>query len=299
MAPPDGTPGWPARPSSTTPIAPVDVPRFDYTFTVPGLFAQDDVELRRGGRCRASARAGSSQRVRLVPQPARLVAASRGGGWTSRVSFGTGFFGPTRADRRDGSGRSDAARRSRGRSRPNAAERLVRPDAARSVQCRPPRRSSGPASATRSMSSGSPPTRSPTSTDRRRTPGVELLGTVRRAPFAVTGTYTYVRAREQRRRHGRRCGAHAASLGRARRPWRSGKMSDGSASSGTTPASSGSKTDPSAHTQRTLLIVGLLAERRFGRVPAVRQRREPDRDPADELVAAAASGPSGGWPRHR
>ena len=44
-APPAATPGWPAPPTSATTSTRSDVPQFAYTFDVPGVFAQDDVDL--------------------------------------------------------------------------------------------------------------------------------------------------------------------------------------------------------------------------------------------------------------
>ena len=55
-----------------------DVPRFDYTFTVPGAFAQYDVTASSHLSLSASARAGCSQRVRHVLQSSRVGAGARG-----------------------------------------------------------------------------------------------------------------------------------------------------------------------------------------------------------------------------
>ncbi len=74
---------------------PRDVPRFDYTFTVPGVFVQDDVDVDAVALDVGERPAGRAQRIRHVLQPARFGARSRTGDWTSRLSVGTGFFGPT------------------------------------------------------------------------------------------------------------------------------------------------------------------------------------------------------------
>ena len=89
------TRGWPARRSSTTPTTPRDVPRFGYTFTTPGA-------LRAGRRRRirpwllvsASGRVDWHSEYGTFFSPRGSVLL-RGGGWTSRVSAGQGFFAPT------------------------------------------------------------------------------------------------------------------------------------------------------------------------------------------------------------
>jgi iron complex outermembrane receptor protein len=71
-----------------------DVPRFDYSFVEPGLFVQDDVEIANWLAVSAGARLDwhSEYGTFLSPRVSTLV---RLGGFTSRASFGTGFFGPT------------------------------------------------------------------------------------------------------------------------------------------------------------------------------------------------------------
>jgi len=71
-----------------------EVPRFDYSFTEPGLFVQDDVEVANWLTVSASGRLDwhSEYGTFLSPRVSTLV---RLGGFTSRASFGTGFFGPT------------------------------------------------------------------------------------------------------------------------------------------------------------------------------------------------------------
>ncbi len=71
-----------------------DVPRFDYTFTVPGAFAQYDVTVSRLLSLSASARVDVHSEYGTFFSP-RLSALARAGRWTSRFSVGTGFFGPT------------------------------------------------------------------------------------------------------------------------------------------------------------------------------------------------------------
>ena len=71
-----------------------DVPRFDYTFTVPGAFAQHDITASQHLSLSASARVDVHSECGTFFSP-RLSALVHAGRWTSRLSVGTGFFGPT------------------------------------------------------------------------------------------------------------------------------------------------------------------------------------------------------------
>src|SRR6185503_1062096 len=71
-----------------------DVPRFDYTFTVPGAFAQYDVTASEHLSLSASARVDVHSQYGTFFSP-RVSALARASRWTSRLSVGTGFFGPT------------------------------------------------------------------------------------------------------------------------------------------------------------------------------------------------------------
>jgi len=73
---------------------PVDVPRFAYTFNVPGAFVQDDVELARWLAVSAGARLDAHDQYGTFFSP-RVSGLLRFGAWTSRLSYGTGFSGPT------------------------------------------------------------------------------------------------------------------------------------------------------------------------------------------------------------
>jgi iron complex outermembrane receptor protein len=72
-------------------FAPSDVPQFAYTFTTPGLFVQDDVNVTPWLSVSGSARLDHHSTYGTFLSP-RVSALFRSGGWTSRVSFGTGFF---------------------------------------------------------------------------------------------------------------------------------------------------------------------------------------------------------------
>jgi iron complex outermembrane receptor protein len=171
-----------------------DVPRFDYTFTVPGAFAQYDFTASQHISLSASARLDVHSEYGTFFSP-RVSALARAGRWTSRLSVGTGFFGPTPITEE-----TEAAGLTRLEVRqPVEAERGL--SASFDVT-----RSNGPLSYTATLfaSRVSNPLhveRSPsyvlsTLPDPTTNVGLELLGTLRRKPFSVTATYTYVRARE-------------------------------------------------------------------------------------------------------
>ncbi|MDQ6700358.1 MAG: TonB-dependent receptor, partial [Acidobacteriota bacterium] len=73
---------------------PRDTPRFAYTYVVPGLFAQDDINIASWLSVSASARVDFHNRYGTFFSP-RLSALLRKSGWTSRVSAGQGFYAPT------------------------------------------------------------------------------------------------------------------------------------------------------------------------------------------------------------
>jgi outer membrane receptor for ferrienterochelin and colicins len=173
---------------------PRDVPRFAYAFLAPGAFAQYDVTLTPVVSLSASGRVDVHSEYGTFFSP-RVSALARAGGWTSRLSIGTGFYASTPLTEE-----TEAAGLMRLQTeRPLQAERglstsfdLTRTD--------------GPLSYTATVFASriTDPLhvdRSPTyllrNLDEATTNvGVELLGTLRTAPFALTGTYTYVRARE-------------------------------------------------------------------------------------------------------
>jgi iron complex outermembrane receptor protein len=73
---------------------PIDTPRFAYTYTTPGVFVQDDVDLARWFALSASARLDHHSAFGTFLSP-RVSGLLREGPWSSRVSFGTGFFPAT------------------------------------------------------------------------------------------------------------------------------------------------------------------------------------------------------------
>jgi iron complex outermembrane receptor protein len=124
-----------------------------------------------------------------------VSALAHAGRWTSRLSVGTGFFGPTPITEE-----TEAAGLTRLEVRqPVEAERGL--SASFDVS-----RSNGPLSYTATLFASrvnnplhverSPSYVLGTLPDPTTNVGLELLGTLRRKPFSVTATYTYVRARE-------------------------------------------------------------------------------------------------------
>jgi outer membrane receptor for ferrienterochelin and colicins len=171
-----------------------DVPRFDYMFTVPGVFAQYDINVTPTLAISSSARLDAHSEYGAFFSP-RVSALARAGHWTSRLSVGTGFFGPTPiTEETEAAGLSRLAIR-----RPLQAERGLSASFDLS-------RTDGPLSYTATLFASR--IKDPLHVDRspafvlRSLPdpttnvGLELLGTLRREPFSMTATYTYVRARE-------------------------------------------------------------------------------------------------------
>ena len=171
-----------------------DVPRFDYTFTIPGAFAQYDVTASSHLSLSASARLDVHSEYGTFFSP-RMSGLARAGRWTSRLSVGTGFFGPTPiTEETEAAGLSRLEVR-----RPVEAERGL--SASFDVS-----RTNGPLSYTATLFASrvndplhverSPSYVLSTLPDPTTNVGLELLGTLRREPYSVTATYTYVQARE-------------------------------------------------------------------------------------------------------
>ncbi len=173
---------------------PKDVPRFAYSFTSPGVFAQDDVAIRPWLSVSLSGRVDFHNEYGTFFSP-RVSVLAKSGQWTSRVSAGRGFFASTPlVEETEAAGLSRLIV-----PRPLEAERGT--SASLDVT-----RAQGPGSFTVTLFASR--VSDPLVVDRTdafvlrnlddptKNIGVELLGTFRRAPFALTTTYTYVRARE-------------------------------------------------------------------------------------------------------
>jgi len=173
---------------------PTDLPSFAFTHTTPGLFLQDDIDVRPWLALSLSGRLDHHSEYGAFLSP-RISALLRSGDWSTRVSAGNGFFGPSVL-----TDETDAAGLTRLRvDGPLRAEegRSVSVDLTRTV---------GPWAYTATFFGSR--IEHPVQVDRetyrlRNLPdptsnvGVELLGLFRQTPFAVTASYTYVRSRER------------------------------------------------------------------------------------------------------
>jgi iron complex outermembrane receptor protein len=173
---------------------PRDVPQFTYRYTTPGVFLQDDIEIAAWLSVSASARADFQNRYGTFFSP-RLSALFRWHGWTSRLSGGQGFFAPTPlTEETEASGLTRLAI-----PKPLVAERgrSASLDLTRKI---------GPASFTGTLFDSS--VRHPIDVERvdgyqlinlaqpTRNLGFEFLGTLRKAPFTATASYTYVHSKQ-------------------------------------------------------------------------------------------------------
>jgi iron complex outermembrane receptor protein len=174
---------------------PRDVPRFRYTDSVPGVFAQDDVDVTPWLLLSASGRVDWHSGYGTFFSP-RLAALFRRGEWNSRVSIGRGFFASTVLTEE-----TEAAGLTR-LSVPLAL--LAERGTSASIDLT---RRFGDASMTATVfgSRITDPVAVERDTeyvlvnhsDATTNVGVELLATARRGSLAGTASYTYVRAREQ------------------------------------------------------------------------------------------------------
>jgi iron complex outermembrane receptor protein len=73
---------------------PIDTPQFAYTYTTPGVFVQDDLDVARWLAMSASVRVDHHSEYGTFVSP-RVSALFRHGAWSSRASYGTGFFAPS------------------------------------------------------------------------------------------------------------------------------------------------------------------------------------------------------------
>ena len=172
---------------------PQDVPRFAYTYTVPGVFAQDDVDVTKWLSVSASGRLDVHSEFGRFFSP-RVSALMRSGEWSSRVSVGRGFFAPTPLTEE-----TEAA----------GLTRLTIPNGLRAERSTSASidltRTAGPFSATATFFASR--ISEPVEVDRftfalrnldgaGTNTGVELLSTWRRPPFSATASYSYVRSVE-------------------------------------------------------------------------------------------------------
>jgi outer membrane receptor for ferrienterochelin and colicins len=240
---------------------PRDLPQFAYTFTVPGVFVQDDVDLTRWLSLSASGRLDNHSEYGTFFSP-RVSALVRAGAWTSRLSVGTGFFGPsplTEETEAAGLSRLTIPRPLRAEEGRSASLDLSRTD--------------GPLSYTVTLFGSR--VRHPIDVERSRglvltnlseptkNSGVELLATLRQEPYALTATYTYVRARESDnglRRDAPLTPRHSAGIVGMWEREEVGRVGVEFYYTGIQQL----EENPFAERSRPYAILGLLAERQFG-----------------------------------
>ena len=177
--------------------SPRDLPHFAYTFTIPGIFAQDEIDVTRWLAVAGSARLDHHSAYGTFVSP-RASALLRLGDWATRLSGGTGFFGPTVLTEE-----TEAV----GLSRLHVPGSLVA-ERARSMSV-DVGRTIGPASMNISFFESR--VRDPIHVERSSVfllsnqtqpttnRGLEVLGTLEREPLEIAATYTYVRSRESER----------------------------------------------------------------------------------------------------
>jgi iron complex outermembrane receptor protein len=174
-------------------LDPRDQPRFAYDYFVPGVFLQDDIDVRRWLTLSISGRVDFHNSFGTFVSP-RVSALLRGGAWTSRVSLGGGFFAPTAlTEETEAAGLArltidEPLKAERGRS---GSFDITRVQGALTLTATVFRYEvHDPAvvdRATYTLASLAEPTINT---------GLETVATIRRTPFSVTGTYTFVNSRE-------------------------------------------------------------------------------------------------------
>lgn len=174
---------------------PTDLPQFAYTFNAPGAFVQDDIDLATWFSVSASGRLDLHSEYGAFFSP-RVAALVRGGDWTSRVSVGQGFFAPSPlTEETEAAGLSrlqiqQPLKAERGRGFSADLSRAIGPSSYTVTVFAT--KVTDPVVVERSAAySLANATAASTNT------GVELLATMRAAPFVATATYAYVRSREE------------------------------------------------------------------------------------------------------
>lgn len=172
---------------------PTDLPHFAYTYTTPGVFIQDDIDVKPWLALSMSGRLDHHSEYGTFFSP-RASALLRSGNWSTRISTGSGFFGPSVLTEE-----TEAAGLTRLK-----VEQPLRAERGRSVSV-DLTRTHGPFSYTATLFGSR--IAHPIKVDRltyvlqnqvepTTNMGVELLGLFRRSPLAITVSYTYVHSQE-------------------------------------------------------------------------------------------------------
>jgi iron complex outermembrane receptor protein len=268
-----------------------DLPQFTYTFIVPGAFVQNDVNVAAWLSLSASARLDHHNAYGTFFSP-RLSALVRSREWNSRLSIGTGFFGPsplTEETEASGLTRLSIPGQLRAEEGRSASLDVSRTDGPLSYTFTTfASRIQHPIDVDRS--SGLVLTNLPKPTTNV---GIELLGTFRQEPYAVTATYTHVRSHEQKdgiRQDAELTPRHSAGVVGMWERENVGRVGVEFYYTGVQRL----EQNPFRERSRPYTIIGLLAERQLGRVrvfvngenltgvrqtrwdPAIRPSRAPD-----------------------
>jgi len=173
---------------------PRDVPRFAYTYVVPGVFAQDDFNIASWLSLSASARVDFHNRYGTFFSP-RTSALFRKGGWTGRFSAGRGFFAPTPlTEETEAAGLTRLSapaplKVERGRNASADLTRNMGPVAVTATFFAS--NIDHPVYVGRSATYEIVNLQGPT-----KNRGAEILATLRKSPFSATVSYTYVQSSE-------------------------------------------------------------------------------------------------------
>jgi outer membrane receptor for ferrienterochelin and colicins len=174
---------------------PLDVPRFAYFHRVPGIFGQDDIAWFDWLTVSASARLDLHHTYGTFFSP-RASALMRWNGWTSRVSAGTGYFASTPLTEE-----TEAAGLTRlSMPAPLDAEtgKSYSIDVTHRVGMVSLTGTIFGSSVNHALQVERESAYEITNADlSATTAGIELLATWRQAPYALTGTYSFVRSREE------------------------------------------------------------------------------------------------------
>jgi iron complex outermembrane receptor protein len=174
---------------------PRDVSRFAYRYVTPALFAQDDLRVASWLALSASGRADFHNVYGSFFSP-RVSALARWAGWSARLAAGQGFFAATPlTEETEAAGLTRLTivgplQAERGRTASFDVTRAIGPMQYTATVFAS--RVDHPVHVERSGRYELANLTGPS-----RNVGLELLGTLRKAPFAATASYTYVRSRER------------------------------------------------------------------------------------------------------
>ena len=273
---------------------PRDVPQFAYTYNTPGVFAQGDIDVRPWLALSLGARLDLHDDYGAFFSP-RVAALFRRGEWTSRVSAGQGFFASTPLTEE-----TEAAGLTR-----LTIDRPLEPERGASVSADLTRRI-GPVSLTGTVFASR--VTDAVGTERERAyalftrpepstnAGIEALATLRAGAYVATGTYTYVRSREtgpDGRADAPLTPRHSAGVVGMWESEDAGRIGLEVYYTGRQRL----EANPFSTRSRDYLVVGVLAERRFGgvRLFVNAENLGDARQTRWEPLVRPAPGPDGRW----